>query len=493
MTVPNIASTIADEYDWQRDLKRALIRLPEKKYDIDLMWAYYEGDHPQLWMTEKLRTMFAALADHMVENYCEIAVDSTVRRMEITGFTVSKDLEQQDSGEEGASTAPQALVSGDDELFDKIFRDNGLYLEQSEYIRAARVAGEAFAILWLGEDGPEIHLNDARNVYWHRPKHTSNRHAVKVWADEDEERWRATIYYDDGNQVRLVGPALKSTGLENVLPDVKKFEPDSEDPGGPTGFDFMPVFRFADREKRTSYLKSLSKIQAKINKLESNKMVAAEFGAFQQRAYLTTQKLDKDAVRQEPDHAIVLDPGGDSETGVAATSVHEFSATELSNYDNTIQREVNAFFTTGNLPKHLMVNPGASPSGAAITADEGPFVEMIKDVQRFFTATWKEIAAAFGLNVEVMWRDPSTEDSLTTATTTKTYVDAGVPTDLALKKYAGWDGAELDELNQKNEAQQANEQAAREATLAALEAGQGQGMNLNQPGLVTPQPDEGVA
>lgn len=477
---------------WRRDLKKALDGLGAKCANIDLMWRYYNGEPPRVWLTEKIRAMFNELADSMDENYCEAAIDQPLRRLELTGWLSANDTNESDAADatsETPASAPGRLVVDDAAKAESIWTANGMDLEQSELYRHARVAGEAFIIAWDGDDGPELYVNDPRNVYWH-PNTGNPRQvdfAAKVWQDEEIGKWRATLYYEF-QQVRAIGPKIK--GDDKKLPGWTAFTLDPDDPGGDHGFERVPVYRFAPRKDRVSALRNLRPIQDKINKLESNMMVAAEFGAFKQRAYLTQQTLDRESIRQEPDHAIVLDPGGDAETGTAATSIHEFTATELSNYYNTKEKQVDAFFTIANLPKHLRQNPGASPSGAAITADEGPFVEMIKDMHRWLGATWKDVMGAFGLDVVPQWRSPKTDDELGTATTVKTYTDAGVPVQMSVKKYAGWDAEEVLELQAASQQQQASEQARQQAMLMALDQGQGAGLTPpGAPGLPVPGGD----
>jgi hypothetical protein len=143
-----------------------------------------------------------------------------------------------------------------------------------------------------------------------------------------------------------------------------------------------------------------------------------------------------------PNRALILDPGS-TEDGSAATSIWEGSATELSNFDNSIDKEVFKLFTKAYLPSHMMVNPGSIPSGDAIEADEGPYVEMILDSHEWLGSSHKDLFELLGIDTEPQWRNPAVRSETSEATTVKTYIDAGVPLPVALKKYAGWTEEEL--------------------------------------------------
>lgn len=467
------------------DLQCAIAELKVKSPRITLEYDYHEGDHPQIWLTDKLRSMFKALADQMPENYCGVAIDAPLRRLAITGFTTLANPDQtEDTDPEDQVT--QGL-SADDLKVLAIWTKNRLKKRQKEVYRSAMAAGEGFVFVWDNGGGDyDISFNDARMVHWHC-NGGEVHHVAKVWIDDEEGVWRATLLYET-DQVRFVGPKPRTGDDRYTTPDASAFSIDTDDPGGVHGFDQVPVFRFAEQDKRISRLKSLIPIQDKINKLESNKMVAAEFGAFKQRAYLTTQALDKESIKQEPDHAIHLDPGGDAESGVAPTSIFEFSATDLANYDQAKQKEVDAFFTIANLPRHMMVNPGASASGAAITADEGPFTEMILDMHEWLGDTWQELFGMLGFNVEPVWKNPKTDDEAGTALVVKTHVEAGVPVEMAERIYAGWDGDELDELAAGVEKQKQAESDRQQAMVKALDQGAGMPTPAVPPAPAAPVP-----
>lgn len=480
-------------------------QLAAKRKLIDLWWRYYDGDHPQLWMTEKLRQVFGPQFEgSLQDNYCGLAVEAAVLRLEVTGWTLpDADDDQPEGPAQGdppqpptppAADAPAQVTSAD--RVQALWDANGLDLEQEELYRAARVAGEAFVIAWPRYDDQnnqvrdqdtdtplfDIAVNDARNVHVECGANRSQRlWACKVWLDTTASggpSWRANVYYGD-ELVRLRTEPVRKPGSNAAvtLPaKADKFTLDDLDPGGPNPMGTVPVFRFARDRRGRSVLQNLVPIQDKINKLGANKMVAAEFLAWRQRWILTTQQIPDDKLRPAPGSVLQLDPGGETEDGDSPpTRVGEFAATELGNYDNAQAAEVVKFFTIGQLPRHLIVDPGTPPSGDSIKADEGPFISTVLDSQQMYGGTWADLWRALGYDVEPAWTDPRTENLESAARTVLTLNQAGCPVDLAIRVVLGWDEELLEELRGEVKAQADAAKAAADAANAmamrALDAG----------------------
>lgn len=442
------ASFNPDDYDWEKHLKIALDELKIKTAKIDLNWRYYDGNHPRVWLTDRIADMFDdALIHNMAENWIDVAVDAPLKRLKVREWLSAND---------------NSIVV---EAAKNIFEDNDLPLEQTDLYRHMRIAGEAFLFAWKDEEreyGWDVSLNDPRNVWWPSDCHRNDpSRVVKVWMDEDAGIWRATVYYRYV-VIRLVGPRINDN---KTLPMTRFFIVDEDEPGGPHGFEQVPVIRFAMQRKRRSVVDSLKAIQDKINKLVSNKMVAAEFTAWRRLAIMTRQEIDDDDLKLRPNRALVLDPGGGEEG--ANTSIWEGSATELANYDQSIRDEIDKLFTKADLPGHMQVkSEKVAPSGAAYEADEGPFTEAIIDMQEACAASWVDLFALMGIeDVSPQWRNPHVKSDKDEGDTVKVFVDAGMPLPIALKKYAGWGKDELDELE---EAPMSPKDAIAGLTIAAL-------------------------
>lgn len=389
--------------DVRADLKTLLDATADRA--LTVRWNFYAGAHPKIYATPKLRDTFKGLADSFDENYCGLAVNSRLSRLEVTGWS-----------------GPQA------EQAQQVWDDSNLARRQSRLWRYALVHARACLIADV-EDGqpPRLKVNKATIAYAQPRADDPDRLAWlgKVWA-ESKTITRATLMYPD-ETVRLVTQGKRS--------DLSRWDVDPDDPGGSNPLDDVPGVQFSPYDEGQPLIDAITGLQNRINKLAANKFVAAEFGAFRQRVFFTRQEVTPFDLKNAPDEAIILDPG-DSD---AQARVQELTATELSNYDNAKDAEVDALFTIATLPRHMRVNPGSAPSGDAIKADEGPFVETIKDLQNQLGSTLVEAMALLGIEAEPIWRDPTVANELTQAQTVQTFVDAGMPVGPLMVEYAGWD------------------------------------------------------
>ncbi len=436
----------ANDYLWEKHLKKALTELPDKQRDIDLRWAYYNGDHPRVWLNEKTRDAlrdFNGGAD-FVENWCEAVIDKPLHRLEVTGW-----LPQKDPVQEGLDPDEPPSKALTDENMTEAFKHNDLEIGQSDVYRHARVAGECFVIVWPDEEnesGYDISINDARWVYWPKGRHRSKPEYVVLLYTDDEfedgiERWRATVYYSEV-VVRLIGPKVSP----GILPSsVRYFAPDPIDPGGPHGMPHTPVIRFSTTKERKSVLDSIIPLQDQINKLKCNKMVVAEWLAWPMIALLTEQAFTDKQQQVRPNRFMVLHPGG-GEDGAAPTSIWQSQAADLANFDGAIEKEIQKIFTLSSLPRHIMVDDGSPISGDGIEADEGPFTEMLEDSQRSFGGSWVDVGELMGLEIKPQWRSVQVRSDKSESETVSTFVTAGVKLPEALQKYAGWTQQEVDEM-----------------------------------------------
>jgi hypothetical protein len=470
-----------DDYDWLKHLDKAIKDLKTKILSIDIDWRYYDGEHPKVWMTDKLREMFdSEIALNMAENWCETAVDAPIKRLEVT---------------EWASATDQSVMV---KAAENVWSENNMDLDQKDLWTASRCCGESFLFVWLDDDkefGVDLSINDARNVWWPENAHRSDpERVVKVWMDETEDIWRATVYYRYV-VVRLRGPKINHA---KTMPQARFFVVDEDDPGGEHGFEQVPVFRFARKRRRDSLVSRIKSIQDKINKLSANLMVSAEFNAFNKTIIMTQQAIADDDLKFRPNRALVLDPGGDNE-GTAPTSIWEGTATELRIYSDQIDGLIDKLFTKAVLPGHLKIASGKTlPSGAAYEADEGPFVEDIEDMQAIYGATLKDLFDMLGIEVEPQWRSPHVKSDSEESTTVKTFKDAGLPLRLAMKYYAGWGEDRLKELDESPLSPQETAALAAAQALATTggqtdEGGQGEGAAPTAESGGRGQPTTGVA
>lgn len=386
--------------------------------------AYYRGDHPRVWVTDRLRELFDQIADELgIENWCELAIDTPLSRLEIDSFTG-----------DGAEVAIQR------------WDDLGMDRYQADLFLDVLVTGEGYVSLWTDGSNYEADVNEPETIAWGPQRRAGDPPSwvVKVWPDDVSGYWRATVW-DAAEAVRFVGPRIERDfrGL-CVMPEYsKRFELDPEEPGGLHGFSAPPVIRFDLGRGKQPIIETIRRPQDRLNKLQADRMVIAEYNAWPQKVFLTAQQIEDGALDSRPDKALVLDPG-ERET---PTSMHQFQAADIAKLDASIDRERDTIFTMAKLPRHLNVAHGGSPaSGKAVAADEGPFVESVRNIQKRLGACFADFFELMGIDVEPRWTPAETKDPSSEAATVKQMTDAGMPLETALAHYAGWTQEELDEM-----------------------------------------------
>lgn len=413
------------------DLEIAYKAIKAKRLRYDLLWAYYDGQHPLVYSASRLREIFKNLDAHFSENWCAVVVDTPLDRIHIERFSVT-----------GQDTVTDSLA--------RLWMDTGLALDAYDAHLCALVTGEAAIVAGLDEDGNvEAYYNDSRliHVQYDPERPHVVRFAAKLWDDRDEngdDYWQMTLYYPDHFEYYIA--------RKKELPvNARAFEL----AGSETNiYGVIPLFHLT-RERRalSSELQNVINPQDQLNKLLSDMMVAAEFGAYKQR-YLISQASPKAPLKNSP--GMVWDiPASDGQG--QPTSVGELNATELGNYIAALDRCANVIAAISRTPKHYFFQTGDVPSGEALKAMESPLTKKVMRYEERFEPTWRALGAfllqlanlgTFKPNdLDVVWTEPATETPLTEAQTAQTYTGAGMPLVTALRRQ-GWSETELEQLEQ---------------------------------------------
>lgn len=422
------------------DLQRAFEALSGKQAAYTLAWRYYDGDQPLRYSTERLRELFRAINVNFNQNWCAVVVDAVTDRTILTGFDVK------DKGTSDALT--------------KVWNENHLNLDAADVHEAALVTGEAFIIGWKDADGNvEVYYNDPRmvHVFYEADNPKVKDFAAKWWVDGETGRWKMNLYYID--RVEHYTTASKSQPQS-----ANAFKPD-ETPTETHDFGMIPVFHF--RRTRRGIRSELANVIPQndaVNKLLSDMMVAAEFGAFKQR-YIISAGGTSD-MKNSP--GLIWDiPAGDGQS--QPTSVGEFSETDLDGYLTAIDKLVNAIAIISRTPKHYFMSAGAGVSGDALIAMESPLVKKVKKLQEAFNPAWQEVAEfilrqnGFGIpaaEIVPTWDRAESVQPVAEAQARQANVNSGVPLVTALR----WEGKSAAEIEAMQKDQK--EEQARTKTLA---------------------------
>lgn len=438
---------------YREHLGIGLDKIAAKRPWIDARWDYYEGRHREKVLTQKLiqvmRMTYQALST-MFTNYCSLVVNAPLSRLKVVGWKAEKPVSEADPevqpDAEGNATPDAAITEANE-----IWRQNDLDLEAEEIHRDALVAGESYITVWprtdangelvTDEDGDLVYdvlRQDARNMHveFASKRRRDIAWALKCWFDGG--LWHAVLYYPN-EVVRFMGEPKKQAGQNgprgSAPMDPEAWYPDPDNPGGWHDFGVVPVVRFARTWNGHSVLDDVMPIQDRINKLTADKIVTAEFAAFPQRWVLTNEDVPAAALRAGAGTVWNIPPNStNEETGEEGkTQVGQFPTADLGNYDKTISQEVNAFFTVGNLPRHLKVDPGVAPTGEAIKADEAPFIAQVSGYRDLFGPAWADVFALCGIFVAPVWKDVEVRNQLAQAQVFQAFVQGGMPAQIAAK------------------------------------------------------------
>lgn len=431
----------------EKDLEAAYNAIMNKQAAYDLLWRYYDGDHPLLYSTERLERIFNDIKLLFVENWCSVVIDSVLERTQLTRFEVG--------GDELATS-----------ILEQLWISTELALDSDDAHLAALVTGEAFIIAWPDEDDVlQAYYNDPRMC--HMQYRTDNPHkrawAAKWWEDE-EKRNHITLYYPDKLEYYVTPKEAED------ISSYTAFNPQTDDEGGaeaPNPFEEIPVYhlRRERRAIRSELTASILTMQVGVNKIFSDMMVVSEFGAFPQRFIISN--ADTSQLKNAPNEIWEI-AAGDG-LGQAAT-VGQLAAASLKNYIEGLDHISGSIATISRTPRHFFFGQGGTPSGEALIALEAPLNKKCKRYHKRFGHTWKHLAAFLlrlsGYTVEAdvitpIWEAAETVQPKTEAETREINVRTGVPLITTLRA-DGWSQSDLDQMMDDK----ATEETASSASLA---------------------------
>lgn len=419
------------------DLERAVTTLRGKTARDTLLWRYYEGDHPLIYSSKRLREVFRRLDAKFVENWCAPVVDAVSDRLSLLRW----------------------LVAGNDEAqkrLNDLFMSTELNLDSDEVHLAASVTGEGFVIVWPGEGEGEVEAfyNDPRLVH---VEYDSENPKKKSWAAKwwtaDDGTMRLTLYYVD--RLEYYSSAPTNAGSVTKYTAFKPLEPAKAD----NKFGVIPVFHFRRVGRRViSELESAISPQNAINKLFADMMVAAEFGAFKQRWIISN--TDVGQLKNAPNEIWNVPAGDGMGQG---TAVGEFGETDLRGYLGAMDDLARNLAVITRTPKHFIFgHAGGDISGEALIALEAPLnAKCAKYIERYQT-TWREVAVFMlqvagipvaASDVTPVFAPPQTVQPRTRAETRGLNVQAGVPLRTVLRD-EGQTDAQLEQMEADRRAEQ---------------------------------------
>jgi hypothetical protein len=442
----------------QDDLDRAYQALNGKLAAYNNLWSYYDGDQPLMYSSRRLEDLFKdVLFSTFVENWCAVIIDAANDRISLEEISLGN--------------------TSDTDALRLVWEDNNLDLEAKDVHEAALVIGEAFVIVWEDEaevKRPDLYYNDPRLVHlFYEPSNPRKKwYGAKWWVGSDEHVF-ITLYYPDRLEY------YKSDKPQGQVSNYKNFKPYSPDgtEGGEQAenpYGEVPIFHFRlERRAVKGDLVNVVPLQNGVNKLVTDMMVAAEYGAFRQRWIISN--ADTSELKNAPNEIWDI-PAGDG-AGQQA-SVGEFNPTDLNNYIQAVDHLATAAAIISRTPKHYLFAQGGDPSGEALIAMEAPLNKRCNDHIVLFIPVWREIVQ-FMLKVAgkedvkrseiaVSFAKPETIQPKTEAEVRQLGRNSGIPL-ITLLRDEGKDEAWLDQMAKDKLAEaEANKATLGQALLSSM-------------------------
>lgn len=381
-------------------------RLAARQAGITTADEYYRGDHPLAFASAKFQAAFGGLFGEFADNWCDLVVDATEERLNVTGFRF------------GVGTGAESDRAADGDAW-QIWQTNQLDQDAQIAHTEALICGRSFVLVWADDDGqPEITVEHASQmiVAYQAGSRRKRTAALKTWRDDDG-RTLATLYLPD--QVwkfqrktvgELVSPSLAHWDLRVVEDEPNPL---------PNPLRVVPAVELRNRPRMVadpvSEIKRVIPMQDGVNKLVADLLVASEYGAFRQR-WATGLDIPVDPVTGEQ-----VSPFNAALDKLAINEHPEgrfgtFDASDLTNFVTAIEMLVQHIASQTRTPPHYFYLSGQFPSGESIKSAETGLVAKVHRKQTPFGEAWEEVirlafavledARADVTNTETIWGDP---------------------------------------------------------------------------------------
>lgn len=378
----------------------ALVRLDKKLAQeipgLDRVDRYFEGEQPLKYMAKAMEDEIGDRVYQLIINILRFGAEAYENRLDVEGFRY------------------RGQSSSDEDLW-AIWQANGLDEQSQQSHLDSLVLGRSYAIVGSGDssdDPPIVTVESPMQVYAERDPRTRRvSTAIKRWAEGEgrDVTQRATLYLPDStesfaffrNSWWSTGPAdVHELGRVPVVPLVNN--PRLMRPDGRS--EFIDVIAIADA----------------LNKMATDMMVSGEYHAMPRR-WVTALKSD-DFVDSDgnPISAWSRDAGRLWASESAETKFGQFQETDLAVFHNSIKLLMQIGAQLLALPPHYTSFVGENPTSAdAIRSSETQLVKRVERKHTYLGGAWEDVQRLVlriqkgewdkaALNLETVWRDPST-------------------------------------------------------------------------------------
>lgn len=402
----------ADAKDTRAFMKAALAKIANKQFRLKNYDAYYFGQHPINFSSEKFRTEYGKRLQHFRDNLCKIVVKAPSDRLEVIGFS---------------SDAKSAVYN----ISWEAWKYSEMPRLAKRVHREAFKTGDAYVIVWGDEDeNSRMHPQDSKQCCVFYDAETGKVYrGAKVWRGDNNFIY-LTLYFADRIEkyvTRNPQPAgnMPTTYQAFVRRNVK----DEDWPlMHPDGLDDTPaIFHFG---LETSILDDVIPLQDALNKTLADLLISSESNSIQQRwttgiAYEIDPETGKQIIPFENTAAWFATKDIDGKFG-------QFDESDLKGFLETAEDFRNQIANVAGIPQYYFkLEGGTIPSGEALRKAEARFTALIKDAQGDFGETWASIMRFALMFDETL---PADEKAIETQWSPADPLSANEAADLAIKK-----------------------------------------------------------
>ncbi len=388
-----------------------------------LVWeAYYAGDQPLAFASDKFRQAFGGRFRAFASNFCALVVDGTRERMEVTGFRFPS-----------ARSTTRAW---------RIWQDNDMDGGSQIALTDALVKGISYLLVEpptpvLG-GSPRITVESALDAIVDcDPRDRRSRRAGMKRYVADDGHLIVYLYTPEFVwRLRSVSPWRRDDGGQSAAAGWEPWPEPGEEWPMRNRLGAVPLVALPNRPRLhvdgVSEIQPVMSNQDAINKYRADALVAAEFAAFRQR-WATGLDIPEDPNTGQPvepfkaavDRLWVVPPPDPENPNATETHFGEFEATDLAPYQQMIESEVGAMSSISRMPYHYLLGQPASvpPSGESLKSSEAGLVAKVRAALIHFGEGFEETMRLCLLAVgdpgardrtsETLWRDPETRNEAT--------------------------------------------------------------------------------
>lgn len=422
----------------------------DKRHErLSLYDNYYRGNHELTFASRKFRSAFGSTFKKFAVNFCELVVDAVEERLHVEGFRIQDERGDQDAW--------------------RIWQDNNLDAESQLAHTEALVKEQAYALVWRNGESAEITIEDPlMTVVAFSKTNRRNRVAgLKRWIDDSGFLF-ATLYLpgriEKYRTTKKVDPSFRIQDSKQLIWEVREVPGEAWPLNNP--LNEVPLIPLTNRPRLdgcgSSEIASVIPLNDALNKVATDLLVAAEYGAFRQR-WATGIEIPRDPQTNEP-----IEPfkaAVDRLWAVEAdeATFGEFSQTDLGPYVKAAEMYVQQIASITKTPPHyLLGQAGSFPSGESLKATETGLVAKARRKMRHFGESWEAVMRLAFLvlddprgkvtNAETLWRDPESR-------TESEHIDAvlkmqamGVPNEFLWER-AGFSETEIQRIKKMRAAE----------------------------------------